>query len=578
MPQLSKRGSIVDKIRNSKGGKPTGKKDAAKNDESRRSLVSAGSGNKIDIEAPPPKATSKKAGANPDLPVCPKERHRLEELQEWKAWGPCKKFANSQYFETTCVIAIIAFAGVVGAEVEYTARNPDENYTVFILINNGFNVWFGFELLCRMLAADRPCCVKFFWSKDWMWNWFDFIMVCSFLFELTAEIGYNAGKEVKLFINSIKVFRIIRIVRILRILRMLKDVEEIKKMVGMIHFSSKMLIWTMIILFALHYIFAVVFVRAYVDYTQLDDSLDADAVAALKTNFGNLEKSLYSLFKSITGGQSWNELSDPLLKIHWIYGAAFMFFVSFTLWTVFNILTGIFVDASTQIVKKDEAFACRQEEETKERYEAAALELFRDIDKDGSGFIDKEEFEESLKDPRMEAFLEVLEIDSETGKTLFELLDHDHAGEISTKAFIAGCKRMKHSAKGFDMQTLMHQQGKIVSQMKAMEILVESKLTDIMQGVGEGGISEMKDKNDDTREAVQRRLKRLFLVATTPQLLKCESDLQDAIEKAYNDKKAWKQDQLGNSNASSKKPKPQESKDDGTGSKGMRSARGRRPS
>mmetsp|Transcript_98977 Transcript_98977/g.171517 ORF Transcript_98977/g.171517 Transcript_98977/m.171517 type:complete len:593 (+) Transcript_98977:172-1950(+) len=550
------RKSIVDKIRKSKAGE---KKDDAKKAESRKSLVRASQ-----VSTPADMAAEAKSGGLPELklnlPVCPKELQKLQELQDWKGWGPFKKLANSQYFETYSAIGIISFAGFVGAEVEYMARNPDANLAVFIMINNGFNVWFGVELLCRMLACNRPCIWKFFVNKDWKWNWFDFLMVCSFFFELIGEIAYNAGPEVKLFIKTIKVFRIIRIIRILKILRFLRNVKEIKKMVGMIVFSSRMLIMSLIIVASMHYIFAVVFVRATVDYTQLDDSLDPDAVVALLENFGTLERSIYSLFKSITGGQNWHELADPLLEIHWTYGAAFMFFVSFTLWTVFNILTSVFVDANTRSVQKEEEMEVKEVEETKDRYEKSVEQLFQDLDKDGTGNIDSEEFAEALKDPRMEAYLEVLEMDPEHGTLLFKLLDYDQSGMIDTKEFIDGCNRIKGVAKAFDIQTLMYQQGKIMCQMKGMEQMFESKLNDIKNGVGDSGLTALNDKNDDTREAVQRRLKRLFLVATTPQLLKCESDLQDAIEKAYNDKKAWKQDQLA---TMEKKRNKEKEEDDG---------------
>merc|ERR1719161_1256402 len=100
---------------------------------------------------------------------------------------------------------------------------------------------------------------------------------------------------------------------------------------------------------------------------------------------------MVSLYKASTGGDDWGNIGDPLKQTGTIYYVLFMLHIGFIAFSVLNILTGIFLEKTSQASARDmhklkEETADREEEDIR-----MLKQLFRVFDENGSGLISKEE-------------------------------------------------------------------------------------------------------------------------------------------------------------------------------------------
>merc|ERR1719382_1564951 len=88
---------------------------------------------------------------------------------------------------------------------------------------------------------------------------------------------------------------------------------------------------------------------------------------------------MYTLFKAMSGGSSWGEVSDPLSKIHPLATFAFCVYIMLAVFVVLNVITAIFVDAAAR-VSDDEATKVLDNIQRKSVWILKAKELFKVLD------------------------------------------------------------------------------------------------------------------------------------------------------------------------------------------------------
>merc|ERR1711879_485590 len=77
--------------------------------------------------------------------------------------------------------------------------------------------------------------------------------------------------------------------------------------------------------------------------------------------------------------------------------------------------------------------------------------IFREIDKDGSGEIAYEELRQQMEVPSVGAYFSSIGVDVDQFQRLFRLLDEDNSGSIDQDEFMFGCLRLKGAAKSLDL-------------------------------------------------------------------------------------------------------------------------------
>merc|ERR1711920_856566 len=82
------------------------------------------------------------------------------------------------------------------------------------------------------------------------------------------------------------------------------------------------------------------------------------------------------------------------------------------------------------------------------------LDLFDEIDNDGSNCIGLQEFIAKLDDERVMAHLHAMKLDVNDATTLFKLIDNDNSGQINIHEFLVGCYKLQGESRSLDTKIM----------------------------------------------------------------------------------------------------------------------------
>lgn len=291
--------------------------------------------------------------------------------------------------------------------------------------------------------------------------------------------------------------------------------REFRKMSYALQYSAATLVWALVLLVFVIYFFSTVFTQATTEHVRLLHRLesideDTDRVATLREMYGSLASSFYSLFQAISNGRDWRELVQPLDELHWAFKGLFLTFVSVTTFGVMNVVTSVFVESALLSVQHYKDLLIQESLKTKSMYMDHLLDVFQEIDVDGSGTISMNEMEEFLDDPKLQMYLESMDIQPDEARTLFSLLDKDDSGTVSIDEFCQGCLRLKGEAKSFDIHCIIFENNRLAHKWQLFMNYME-------KGFGKAlnkAIEKAVDARHGTKKEPQRRIDPLALAMT----------------------------------------------------------------
>jgi len=178
---------------------------------------------------------------------------------------------------------------------------------------------------------------------------------------------------------------------------------------------------------------------------------------------------------AIIGGKDWGDYFELLYPLSALYKFQFLFYITFTVFAVMNVVTGVFVDSAFEFCKRDRDLIIQEALHEKETFRQNMTELFNEIDLDGSGSIALEELEEAITDARAVAFFKSLELDFQQATLLFHLLDVDRSGRVDTDEFINGCQSLKGGATTVDLSTMQREIQCLLEMFMGFADFVEEK-------------------------------------------------------------------------------------------------------
>jgi len=168
-------------------------------------------------------------------------------------------------------------------------------------------------------------------------------------------------------------------------------------------------------------------------------------VEDLEKFWGDLFRSCFSLFESITGGVDWDDVVRPLWE-HISPGMVVLFtlYIAFTVLAMLNVVTGVFIES----VMKNAA--AEKEQHTINHLTG----LFSKCDVSQDGEITWQEFERQLETKEMKEFFRTIDVDISNARSLFDLLDIDESGSVNAEEFMDGCLRIWAPSKGLDFHMI----------------------------------------------------------------------------------------------------------------------------
>eukprot|EP00928_Gymnodinium_smaydae_P008568 TRINITY_DN13113_c0_g1_i1.p1 TRINITY_DN13113_c0_g1~~TRINITY_DN13113_c0_g1_i1.p1 ORF type:complete len:606 (-),score=109.72 TRINITY_DN13113_c0_g1_i1:137-1954(-) len=364
---------------------------------------------------------------------------------------------HSAAFDFVSAGVIVLSCMFLAWQTEVLAQNPLEPLPLgLFVVEVVFTILFTLELVLRF-AADG---LKLFCIPGWRWVILDVVVVSSSLLEILIS------STIKLNASVLRLLRILRIVRTTRLLRALKSLGNLRVMVSGILGCVVSLAMAVVLLLSMIFVFAVcitqiVSAELAKDRAVLLERFTEEDIDSLNACYGSLFRAIYSLFKSITGGVSWGEMSDPLLKVSPALCLLFCFYIVFAVLAVLNILTGIFNENAIKMKDNDAELIIMEKAKALKARIQGAKTAFGVMDSDHSGLLDWDEFKRNLHNDSLQAYFKHVELEVDgvdTAKKLFTMLDFDDSGYIDVDEFIFGVARLKGYARALDVARLTHLQ------------------------------------------------------------------------------------------------------------------------
>mmetsp|Transcript_29461 Transcript_29461/g.84318 ORF Transcript_29461/g.84318 Transcript_29461/m.84318 type:complete len:687 (-) Transcript_29461:36-2096(-) len=382
------------------------------------------------------------------------ELSSTESGRKWRgASSFLRKAISSSKFEAVTSFLILSNAIFIGVEVQYMAtkklQRPPVPFEVASLV---YTALFTVELLVRFLAGP----VLFVCSPQKAWNMLDTFIVLISLMELGISAKQGANNPGAQQLTYMRIIRMARTVRIFRIMRVLKEFSSLRILVYCVLSTLRSLVWTLLLLASIMYIFGIMFTQAASDYV-LQHADETDQLVL--RYWSSLWRSAYTLFKAVTGGVSWQDVSTPLGKVHPLMEGVFLIYISFTYFAVLNVVTGVFCQSAIESANHDKDMVVQAQLANKQKYKEQLEELFKSMDPDQTGLVTFNMFEEALshEEKELQAYLDSMGITPDDAWALFRLMDLDESQDIDMEEFIAACLRLRGNARAVDSHLLMYE-------------------------------------------------------------------------------------------------------------------------
>jgi hypothetical protein len=343
-------------------------------------------------------------------------------------------------------------------------------------------IFFTLEILARLMAG----CQQFFQHKtQWWWNRLDLFLLILNYVDSIMDVVSAEGVDPRL--------RAINALRILRVLRLVEFSPTLQSMIYSILACRYALACSVFLIVVYTMGFSMFFMQIALYYVRLrkDDMSPADFKSIVE-NWNGVFDATMSLVYAITGGISWQELSEPFVHMggHFvgsIWTACFTTYIVTTTIGLLNVLTGIFVSQSGNFanVSIDAAIdkAGRKMAEIKED-SSVLFNMIRDNAETEEDFLTEEQIREAIKDDEIKYMFAYLDIDLMDPAQMVKSFDINHTNNVDLEEFRVGCMRLQGSAKPCEVQATLELALEMRHLMDDMDKKVDDmdkKVDDLMQ-------------------------------------------------------------------------------------------------
>jgi len=291
-------------------------------------------------------------------------------------------------------------AAWIGFDTDQRDPNGGATPLFFTVVEYTFCVLFSLELCVRFMSYKR----RLMFFKDpiqWYWNIFDTFLVSMVVIENTViPLLLNDSEGLR----SLSTMRLLRLLRISRVLRM---VPELAMMVKSMLAAIRSVSMTFLLATGIMYVFSIVLTQWAQGHKQKSECEDFTCVDEA---FGTIAKSLLSLTQILVFDDTF-PMIRAILDESAIYGCLLLFFIGVASFTVLNMLIGVICE----IVSTTTAM------ESEKGRRIQVVDLFEQIDVDGSGTLTRAEFQNF----NAAELLEKLGIDDIVLKHAFDIMDVD---------------------------------------------------------------------------------------------------------------------------------------------------------
>jgi voltage-gated sodium channel len=389
-----------------------------------------------------------------------------QELVKFHPYPRIRRIVINRYFENAMTLLIIANCVIIGWQAGLPAEPEGTVKLINTIIEQSFTCFFFSELVLRAIAFNWT----FFFDNE---NHLDIFLVTLSVLNTWMLAPMNIKAD---FLRKASVLRILRLVRVAKAYK--TRFKEMWQLLRGIVDSLETLIWTYVMMGCVLYFFGI---TATIIFTKMgffdDDEVAKDITVA---NFNDVLKSMFTLYQFMTL-DSWTAISRPLADVHWWSDIFFFIFISVSVFVLMNLITAVIVDKAELAAKDDKAEVLAEKERQKEEAMKELTEIFKDIDEDNSGMIDREELLRARKRQKVRAKFRMMEIGKKDLDQLWDALcggkqkdkrtGQPKIQEVRINDLVECIQRLKGEAKAKDILKLYREVRILEESIREMEAL-----------------------------------------------------------------------------------------------------------
>jgi len=340
----------------------------------------------------------------------------------------------SVQFEFMTAFLIIMNCMAIGLEASV---EPGTATFAFNFVEHLFVLLFFVEWCLRLVA--------FGWT--WLFELNNFLD--TLLVFLTGILMKWVLEPLGVDIGQFRMFTVLRALRLVRLVRSVRLQDTFRELWILIHgliICVRPLCWVFVIFYVILYVFGVM-TTALIGYSDVWE--DDEYIQSL---FGDLMKSTFTMFQMSTMDTYFFSIVRPVMEKQPHLGPFFIAFVLLTVFVFWNLITAVIVETAFAIAKQDQESLAKEIQREKMDELKMLADIFLEIDKDGSGDLNKYEFFGALDNPKVCNMIQILDLSRRDLQDTWEILDMaDQDGKLTIKEFTNGIRRMKGSASAKDI-------------------------------------------------------------------------------------------------------------------------------
>lgn len=199
-----------------------------------------------------------------------------------------------------------------------------------------------------------------------------------------------------------------------------------------------------------------------------DNSIDTGKRKEVYHLYGSPARAMYTMFEATLSG-CWPNYARILIEdISAWYAVFFIVYVTVVVFAIIRVITALFLKETLSNANDDAEMMIRDQMTRKKAYLSKLAETFEAFDSTGDGSIAWDQFQQLLANPKVKAYLAVLDLEVHESSTLFDLLD-DGDGSITYGEFLDGVLRVKGQARSIDLISVQHQCNAIIKALASMQ-------------------------------------------------------------------------------------------------------------
>eukprot|EP00397_Hematodinium_sp_SG-2012_P017515 GEMP01017915.1.p1 GENE.GEMP01017915.1~~GEMP01017915.1.p1 ORF type:complete len:476 (+),score=84.66 GEMP01017915.1:249-1676(+) len=382
-------------------------------------------------------------------------KHRFEQV------------VRSNRFNWGIGLAILANAVILGIETD--VADPDA--PVWLMLEIFFVLTFSFELGARLLVDG----FGLFWDsieqRVDLWSIFDaFLVLASFADLMFTVLG--GGSESMDMVTTLRVCRLLRLARLVRLIRVFR---EMWLFVCGVFAALSTVFWAFMVIALIIFICSTFIVRT-VGYAYAKDPESVDYDPNIAALFRNVPTAAMSLFQVITLDNWRKDIADPVMQKvpeMWIF---FILFIGTCTYAIMSVIIAMITQEVIVAAQSNEQETRNQQERALRQAIIQIHEVFLEADVDGNGLLSKDEFYECLRNPKMINWLKQTDVSVVDAAEMFDIVDFDNSGCLTSNEFISGCLRARGPAMAKDILQLECDMWRYVGKLKDSVSLLEDKI------------------------------------------------------------------------------------------------------